>query len=194
MKVLPNLILPMTFLMSFMLFLGCSKDDPKPASTEMLVNGNIEAGSSTPNSWFNGHPDSGIPTVWTTDVYASASHAIKISQATVLDAADYASLGQTFSGVIPVNKDLTLSAKIKGDNLTGTGVAIAIRTDGASTPNLQFISTEGSTSITGTFNWSTYNVKLVNVSSDTKYIIVYLIYLQNTTGIVYFDDVSLTHN
>jgi hypothetical protein len=185
------LLSSVTLLMVATLFSGCSKDDPSPVK-EMLVNGNMEAGSTAPNAWFNSNPTSSIAYTWTTDASASSSHSIKISQSAA--SSDFAALGQNYAGTIPVGKDVTLSVKIKGVNLVGGGAAIAVRTDGASTPDLQFSSTEGAKSIAGTFDWTTYNVKLTNVSADAKYVIVYLIYLPNTTGTLYYDDASLTHN
>jgi hypothetical protein len=160
----------------------------------MLGNANMESGTTAPSTWFNRTPTSAIPAMWSTDAASSPSHSLKISQTTVIDPSDYNYWGQTYSGTIPVGKDLTLKVKIKGDKLTGAGVSIVIRADGATTPNLQFISTEGVTSISGTFDWKTYTLTLPKLNSDVKYVIIYFIYLPNTTGTVYFDDASLTHN
>lgn len=175
-----------------LLFSGCSKNDPAPA-IELLNNGNVESGTSAPTSWFNRTPTSSIPVAWSTDVASSPTHSLKISQTAVINTSDFTYWGQTYTGNMPTGKDVTLSVKIKGVNLTGPGVSIVIRADGDVTPQLQFVSTQNTTTISGTFDWTTYTLKLPKLTSGVTYLIVYLVYLPNTTGTVYFDNASLTH-
>jgi hypothetical protein len=121
----------------------------------------------------------------------SPNYSLKISR-TVIDTAKIWYWYQIYSGKIPVGRDLTLKAKIKGVYLSGNGASIVIRCDGA-TPGLQFETTQNVVNISGTFDWATYTVTLSKVQSNITSIIVYLIYLPNTTGTVYFDDVTLTY-
>jgi hypothetical protein len=81
--------------------------------------------------------------------------------------------------------------------LSGPGVSLAIRGDDTTSLNgsgaEQFSATEGKISISGTFDWKEYQVKMVNVKADIKSLTVFLIYMPGTQGEVYFDDVSLTY-
>ena len=47
--------------------------------------------------------------------------------------------------------------------------------------------------ITGTFDWKEQSIKMTKVGENIKSLTVYLVYLPNTTGEVYFDDISLTY-
>jgi hypothetical protein len=67
----------------------------------------------------------------------------------------------------------------------------AIGCDGPT--KFQFASTEGTIKINGTKDWTTYTVELKEkVRSDINNIRVFLFYLPETSGTVYFDDASLT--
>ena len=150
----------------------------------------MESGTTQPLSWFYGHTAPEIPMTWATAVSSSPTHSLQMSRTTITDVSSFAAWGQTFQGVMPIGKDLTFAVKIKGDNLVGQGLSIAIRVDDTTTA-LQFSTTQGNIYIGGTFDWKTYTVKLPGVSSQAKYIVVYLVYLPSTTGAAYFDDASL---
>ena len=122
----------------------------------------------------------------------SPTHSLKIAR-TIVDTTNIWYWDQIYSGIMPTGQTLTLTAKIKGVNLTGEGVSIVIRGDGADQSTLQFATTQGDISITGTFNWSTYSVSLSTLSTNVYRIVIFLIYLPKTTGTVYFDDIKLTH-
>jgi|GEM_PF-950783 hypothetical protein len=173
-------------------FNRCTDDELEPG--QLISNGNVEAGSTSPCSW------------WKTDSYGkynltstdqesfSGRKSLNISiQNAHTDA--FAYWGQTITTNIPIGMDVTLRAKIKGD-LEGEGVSIALRGDDTTSPSgpdAQFISTQYKTKITGQFNWKEYSIKLDNVDSSTQSLTVYLIYLPKTTGHVFFDDISLTY-
>lgn len=53
-------------------------------------------------------------------------------------------------------------------------------------------STQGEVPITGLKDWTEYRVTLNEVPSRIESLTVYLLFLPNTTGTVYFDEVSLT--
>ena len=85
--------------------------------------------------------------------------------------------------------------KIKAVSLEGSGVAIAIRADNRSQQEvLKFAATEGTTDITGTFDCKEYSLVMVSVPELTNGIFVFFIYLNTTTGTVYFDDAELTYD
>ena len=170
--------------------IGC-KDDPEPA-IDLLVNNSMEIGDSSPNSWLD-LEQTVYSTEWTSEEANSGNKSLKIT-ATQTDPTNIAFWAQSFSGSIPVGKDVVLSIRIKGKNLTGQGISIAIRGD-AETPRSglaeQFGTTEGEIDITGSFDWTTYNVRLNGIDSNIKELTVFLIFLPNSTGTVYFDDASL---
>lgn len=177
-----------------LLFIGCKKDDIQEASAnELLSNGDLEIGSGTPNGWFGNGPCPNTELSWTDEEAFSPSKSLKISNST-LESSCFSFWGQTFNTDIPTGKSLSLRVRIKGQ-LEGQGVSIAIRAD--DTPQVQgtgeqFATTQGTSPISGTFNWTEFSIGLGTVESNIQSITVYLVYLPNTTGTVYFDDVSLT--
>lgn len=57
-----------------------------------------------------------------------------------------------------------------------------------------FVSTEGKIAITGTKEFTEYNVTLDSFPGNIDNLVFFLVYHPKTTGSVYFDDVSLTIN
>lgn len=173
---------------------SCREDEPDPI--QLSLNGDMESGSGFPESWFNfkGTDGTGNYSVeWTNNDYRSPSRSLKISSAAKI-ADSFAYWGQQKCGNIPKGKSVTLKARIKG-NLSGAGVSIAIRCDPAGTgsSSLLFVSTQGNTEITGTFDWREYTLASEAVPDATSCILVFLVLLPNTSGEVYFDDVALTY-
>jgi hypothetical protein len=175
-----------------LLFTRCAKEEAKPQ--QLLVNGNFENGNTVPTDWgyitekdiYNGE--------WSDKEFVSPSKSVKISSLKN-DTTLFSFWYQTITDNLPFGKDVTLKVKIKG-NMLGKGVSIAIRTDDTTIPTGradQFITTEKLSPITGSFNWSERIITLANVKPTSKSITVYFIYLQNTTGEVYFDNASLTY-
>jgi hypothetical protein len=180
-----NLAIAVTLL--FTVLSGCEKKNDTP---ELVINGNVESGLGVPNSWWQAPELTGFTLAWTDAESFSAKNSLMISRQTATST-DYSYWWQVIYNNIPIGKTLTLKVKIKGV-LTGDGVSIAVRTDGA-TDMLQFVTTEYIQKITGTFDWTEYSIQLPNVVSATESLWVFLIYRPNTSGSVYFDDISLTH-
>jgi hypothetical protein len=180
-------ITSLLFLVSILF--SCDKDDPNPA--QLIVNGNVESGTANPTGWVN-YSSPGITNSWTSDAFSSSNHSLKITSDTGPDDIGYWT--QNYNGAIPIGKDLTLRVKIKCDNLDGEGVSIAISADDSTPTAIQFSTTQGKKTIDGTFDWTLYDVTLEAVDADAKNIYVFLIFLPNTTGTVYFDDASLEYN
>jgi len=171
--------------------MGC-KDDPEPA-IELLVNTDMEAGTSYPNGWWDLAPTV-YTAEWATEEASSGSKSLKIT-ASQSDAISFAFWSQTYLGAIPVGKDVVLSIRVKCKNVSGDGISIAIRGDNGDTSNSvaeQFSTTQGTASITGDFDWTTYQVRLNGIQNDIKSLTVYFLLLDNTVGTVYFGDASLT--
>jgi hypothetical protein len=175
----------------YLTFMGCT-NAPEPA-LQLLVNNDMEAGTTTPNSWWD-LTQTVYTTEWTTEEASSGTKSLKIS-ATQTDANNFAFWAQRYMGVIPVGKDVVLSVKVKCKKVSGQGISIAIRGDNADTSNSfaeQFSTTQGEITIRGEFNWTTYQVRLNGIQSDIKSLTVYFLFLNNTVGTAYFDDASLT--
>jgi hypothetical protein len=173
------------------MFFSCKKEDPIP--TQLLKNTDLESGFS---GWDNyGSTAYGFnfkPTL-TTEESFSPTHSL-ILNCESADDINWHCWSQLYEGKMPVGEDLTLSVRIKAVNLTGHGVSINIAAfDGVSQIALQTATTEGLTSITGTFNWTEYNITLPNLYKAVTKIFITLIYYPNTTGKVYFDDITLIH-
>lgn len=175
--------------------LNVTVSDASPPVTN-LMNGNMEAGVNSPDYWrFGSGNTSRFNFAWTTDEYLSPDHSIKISSQG--SGNDFSFWTQTISASQLSNKKITLTANIKTVNLLGKGVYIAIRGDDTLIPSGSaetFVTTQGNKQITGTFDWKKFSVTLDNVPSNIKSLTFYLIYGENTSGSVYFDDLSLTTN
>jgi hypothetical protein len=174
------------------IIISCKKEDPIPA--QLLKNTDLESGDLT--VWDNyGSTTYGYnfnPTC-TNEESFSPTHSL-ILNCESANNTDWHCWSQIYTGKMPFGEDLTLSVKIKGVNLTGQGVCINIVTfDGVSQTAIQTATSQGSTSITGTFNWTDYSITLPDLSKSVTSIFVTLYYFPNTTGKVYFDNITLTH-
>jgi hypothetical protein len=171
---------------------GCSKDESQEFYGPLLTNGNVESGSSTPDGWNYATSEQGFNFNWTSLESFSPSHSLGIS--TSVSHANIAAWIQTISKNLPCGHRVVLKAKIKC-NLTGDGVAVVMRGDDTVTPSgsaEEFASTQTMFTINGTSDWKDWYIATSsNLSNTIKSITAYLIYLPNTTGEVYFDDIEL---
>jgi hypothetical protein len=174
-----------------LLLIGC-KDDEDPEPPELLINTDMEAGESMPDSWWD-LERTVYTTEWTAEEASSGTKSLKIS-ATESDATNFSFWAQSYFGEIPVGKDVVFFIKIKCKKVSGQGISIAIRGDSPSSLNgtaAQFSSTEGRVRISGDFDWTTYQVRLDEIHNDIKSLTIYVLMLNNSVGTVYFDDASL---
>ncbi|NLY91572.1 MAG: hypothetical protein GX081_08210 [Firmicutes bacterium] len=199
------------FILMISLLSGCGKKE-KPyvyEGVELLKNGKFEeidpkynfpkswdkwgkGGEDENNDWIDPDEEQLEQIKYIVDNEAGNTY-IKIDTKTKEE--NYLYVFQTYRGSIPVGKKLKLAVRIKTENLTGEGAAIAIRCDDA-VPGAadQFVTTQGKIQITGTKDWTTYTVELgERVRSDIEAITVFLLYLPKTSGVVYFDDASLIY-
>jgi hypothetical protein len=182
----------LVLLLIFLVF-SCKKEDPAP--NQLLKNTDMEYNPTLDNSWINFGQGNGFTASWVDEESSSPIHSLKIYRSTHdSDTNHFWYYVQSYYDKIPVGYDLTLRARLKGVNLEGEGVSLAIRCDGNPQQMLQFETTEGNKSINGTFDWTDYTLKLTQINKDVKVVVVFLIYQYNTTGTVYFDDVTLTYN
>ena len=192
------------FLFVICLVSGCSKKTPyEYKGIELLENGNMEEKESDerPRGWWYNRgtnvndvdPDSKQTTL-TYDLTDPNNKCLKINGVT--DSKNFAFWAQTISNNIPVGKKVKLKIRVKTENLTGTGAAIAIRCDDAVKPTgsaEQFTTTQKRIPIVDSSD-KYYSIELnERIRADIKSITVYLLFLGNTSGTVYFDDASLIY-
>jgi len=166
---------------------SCEKKDNQ---SELIVNGNVESGLGVPNDWWPSAEKDNFNLMWTEEYSFSPKKSLMISRQTK-SATDFTYWTQVIYNNIPIGKTVTLKVKIKG-NLTGDGISIAIRSD-SDTEMLQFVSSENISRIGGTFDWSEYSIQMPKIDVSTESLLIFLVYLPNTTGEVYFDDISLSY-
>ena len=191
------LLVSIVFLLfSFLMYSSCGEDDPEPTTIQLLLNLDMESGTNSPYywGWFSVPPEAedDFKHTWTDGEYYSPTKSLEISSDIPYDST-FSSWVQTVRN-IPHNKDVKLTVKIKGINLEGEGVSIAIRADDTTIPSLlQFETTQDRIEIKGTFDWTTYSIEMENILDDVNLIYIFLLYHPNTTGTVYFDDATLTY-
>ncbi len=181
------------------IILSCKKDsgNVNPSTgTELLQNGNLDG---TTTNWFSGFesPAGSNPNNYvlelSEDFSVSPKKSIKIQCDKVNNTASFCHYNQAFSTTgLKAGAILTLNAKIKGVNLVGQGLSIAIRGDktGASS-SVFFRTTQGVSPITGTFDFKEFSVSLESYEGNADRIIVFIVFLPQTTGTAYIDDISL---
>jgi hypothetical protein len=169
---------------------SCHQDASEiPTPVEMLQNSDIESPIS--GNWGASSSGGSFSMKVTDSESNSPSHSLMISDS--VNYPQYFSYWyQKYTGKMPVGRNLTLFVRIKGENITGQGVSIAIRSD-RNTEQKQFVSTQSDRKITGTFNWKEYSVELPDLDTNADAVWVFLVFLQGTTGKVYFDDINLVY-
>ncbi len=173
--------------------LGITVEDASLPLTD-ITNGNFETGNYSPDNWWNGSANnSAFEFAWDKNEFRSPGHSVKIGS---VDSGDnFAIWAQTITASELIGKKISLNVYIKGVNLTGSGIYIAIRGDDTLLPSgsaESFATTQGNENISGNFDWKMYSVTLNKVPDNTKSLTFYLIYGSKTSGTAYFDDVSLT--
>jgi hypothetical protein len=105
---------------------------------------------------------------------------------------------QTIPAPIPAGKRLSLRAFVKCEGVTGEGAGLAACVGpGGSLEDLthcgQYAQTRGTVQISGTQDWTEHRLTLVEPTSYRKQnVTAYLVLFPGSTGMVYFDDVSLS--
>lgn len=180
---------------------ACKKEEAQPQTpTNLVRNGDMETYpwndwipyfgyniTSNPNGYIN---------EYSIEAASSGTHSIKATCTTVKNDTTFIVFYQLISPEsFKVGDKLTLKAKIKTVNVVGKGISLVIRGDkvvnGKSTVPF-FATTQGTTQITGNSDFKEYTITSDAYPGNLDYITLYLIYLPQTTGTAYFDDVSLT--
>lgn len=187
----------LVWILMFPFLLYSCQEDETPISAYnsgdlLLINPDFEAENTQATGWGFSRTGGDYTGNLNSVEFYSPSKSVAILNDT-FDEDNFAFWFQSYSAGTPAGKDLELSAFIKGNNLEGGGVAIAIATYNKedSFDAVQFVSTQEDGLINGTFDWTKYSIELNNIRADTQRITVFLIMASNTIGEVYFDDVFL---
>jgi len=177
---------------------ACKQDDPNP--TQLINNADLE---QTPSDWSFGYyynltanPNK-YKSAYTTEAAASGAHAFKIQCDTIRNDTTFCFFFKKLTApAIPMGAKLTLKAKIKTVNLQGRGVSLGMIGFQSFRNEVKtvFFPTTEKTPITGTSDFKEYVVTLDSYPGDIDIIQIMLSYLPKTTGVVYFDDITLTVN
>ncbi len=179
---------------------GCSEPagvqvEEEPESTaprQLLLNGDVEGGASTPASWesYTSEP-AAYGFEWSSDA-ASGVRSLSVR------AASTAAPGAYWHQSLPISNPsgvmFLLTAMVKVNDVAGRGVSIAVRGDDTSLNNGRaeaFATTQSLQLITGTTGWRRIRVGLTGVPPSVDQLRVFLIHLPGTSGEVLFDDISL---
>ena len=191
-----TLLFPLSIILLFVFISSCNKEDDPEPTIQLLLNSDMESGTNSPYYWgwysYPSDTEEDFEHTWADGESYSPIKSLEISSDIPYDSA-FSYWVQVVRN-IPHNKDVKLTVKVKGINLEGEGVSIAIRADDTTTQSmLQFETTDDRIEIKGTFDWTTYSVEMENILDDVNLIYIFLIYHSNTTGTVYFDDATLTY-
>ena len=185
----------------FLLYFSCdnNNDEVNPQLIQILQNSDMELGNlgnTRPQNWqIHSYPEGGQHDfVWTDQVYYSPTRSVMISSSISYDSIG-AGWMQVLNYNIPHNQDIKLTVQIKAEELVGDGASIIIRADNTIQQEmLKFASTEGDIDINGTFDWKEYSIEMDSVPEATNIIYIWLAFLANTTGTVYYDNAELTYD
>lgn len=183
------------FLMLLFFIISCCKDE-ETSGNNFLSNGDIENGQQ---DWQSNITDVFNENEYkfgvSNDIACSGKSSLFITCDEVTKNEPFANYFQSFPATaFKSGENLTLTVKVKGENLIGEGVSVAFRGNktGKNEPTF-FKTTQGFNSLKGTFNCREVKLTLNPYLGDSDIIYVFLILLPNTTGKVYFDDIFLTN-
>lgn len=167
---------------------GCYKDGVDPG--QLLKNADAEQGSLVPKEWKSFGGDHVFKV--SEEESVSPTKSLEIS----LDVADPVLSGYWYQHIceeVPFGKTLTLWVMVKGKDLEGEGINLFISSfvEGSTTGPKQKVQSIDKAPIVGTFDWTKYEVTLDKLDEDVACVSVFLQFLPNTTGTVYFDDIYL---
>ena len=159
----------------------------------LLRNGSFENGFGRPVGWWK--MTSQNRAEWSKNQSYTAERSIAIKSFKAKD--EFSFWAQTIKADSILGEKPILKVFIKTEDLIGKGAAIAIRCDKTITPKGNseiFYSSEGKNRIIGNTDWVEYSIKLnAMITDDIKSVTIYLILLRETSGTVYFDEISLSY-
>lgn len=175
--------------------ISCDEGTSEPVDngpSNMVLNSTFEGGSDGEPTYWTAHQTGNYQLAWTTETAGAGSYSLKISNNTA-DPDSSAYWYQNQCMYIPVNQTVTLKAKIKLDNVVGTGATIVIIGNDREYNIQYYATTLSDLALTGTHDWQEYSMQLENFNNLILCLNIYLVLPTNTTGTVYFDDVRIEY-
>jgi hypothetical protein len=177
--------------------LACKKKVEVEPELQLLENASIES----PNmDWqfryvgnVTGNPND-CDGAYSLDVHSTPPYALRIGCSSASNTSIFSYWFQTVNAPpLPAGKRLVLKAKVRVDDVKGQGIALVLRGDrnGQSQP-VFFSTTENNTLIRGTSDFTEYTLMTEPITGSVDRLQVFMVYLRNTTGTAYYDDITLT--
>lgn len=184
----------------FMLFFQCDVGkDGLPTNSQLLQNTNISFSPDTVSPWVRIAGD-GFTLGVSQETFLSGDRSLFIENQDSLNM-NFAVWRQSYNGPMPSEgRRLTLRAHLKGENIQlnspESNIYISMRMfpveDSNGTTFNRYLSSNFRFRIFGTFDWQRFSISIPSIPNDIEYIMVYLVMGPQTTGRVYFDDITLT--
>ena len=167
-------------------------NDPGPLrpGMQLLTNGSAENGAT---GWWNAEAGPNQTVDITTAHAADGSHSLRItSEAAHRNLSHWA---QTVQVEVDSPVDLELRLQMRMEEVDGDGIAFVIHGD--DTRDLEdtvevWATTEFDRTYLGSADWQTITLRLTGLTADVEWVRIFLVMGRETTGVVYFDDVTLT--
>ena len=135
----------------------------------------------------------GYAGTWTDEHVVSPGYALRTNhEGELVDGGSFAYWRQTVSAPsYPLGARLSLKGEIRLNGIDGTGVALTVRANTTDSEAVLLFTTFNLLTITGSHDFTQYMLD-IDYPEGFDSITVFLILTGNTTGTVYFDDVTLT--
>jgi hypothetical protein len=155
------------------------------------MNSGVELGVSVPDGWYKS--ENAMELSWTDRAAYTGSKSLGIVSSDKRDKV-YA-WTYTITTDLSYGKKLTLKAFMKTEGVKGQGACLALRADDtlkASGKAEMYATTQGAQIIRGSREWTEYSISFTApLGEHIKSVTVYLIYLPETSGAVYFDEIKV---
>ncbi|MFK7923962.1 MAG: hypothetical protein AB8H47_18530 [Bacteroidia bacterium] len=172
------------------LFLSACQPDPV-LEPDLLNNNDFEASDNDYSGWFANN-SAGTVAISRQE---SRSGKQSILLSSLASGNNFSFIAQEFS-TFEVERKLKLSAYIKLKEVEGEGLSIVVRGD-TPLPNVNaewFYTTQGKVQISGTHKWTEYTLITDDIiPANITRLTVYVVYLANTSGSAWVDDISLDY-
>lgn len=173
------------------LAIGCKSSDSSAVQPDNTI-------TFSATDWtFRGVGDKGDPGTYTSN-RTSSGNSYSLSAASSSATKDTTALGYWVTNfgpgkAITVGKTLTLKAKVRLDNVQGSGVSLVLRGDTSLERAALFATTQNQRIIRGTSDYTEYSVSMPYTKAVDE-LLIFLLVLPKTTGTVSFSDVSVQVN
>ena len=162
-----------------------------------ILNPSVEEGTSLPTNWVYSEGDTVAVRdgLWVSGDGYDSNRSLKITLNS--EEIEFIYWGQVRTARPLANKPLILKAMVKAVGLQGQGAALILRGDHTSIPKGEsesLASSQEITKIIGSHDWTEYQVVLSEgMDRKTESVSVSLAMLPETTGTVFFDEISLSY-